>query len=90
MGTKQKPGAFDCYGKAADDEPLFVLRAKDPAAPAAIQAWIVARLACGVSKDGEIERLKEAMQCVHAMSVWHHQNVVMPAWAGIESGDEDD
>jgi hypothetical protein len=28
-----------CLNKAADDEPIFVLRAKDPCAPAAILAW---------------------------------------------------
>ena len=28
-----------CFNKAADDEPLFVLRANDPLAPAAVAAW---------------------------------------------------
>ena len=36
-----------CLNKAADDEPLFVLRATDPAAPAAIRAWIEERIAIG-------------------------------------------
>ena len=39
MGTKNDPGKFDCHAKAADDEPLFTLRAKDPIAPALIEAW---------------------------------------------------
>jgi hypothetical protein len=28
-----------CLNKAADDEPIFVLRGKDPVTPAAIRAW---------------------------------------------------
>ena len=39
MATKANPGEFDCYGNAADDEPLFVLRANDPYAPNAIRHW---------------------------------------------------
>ena len=34
--TKNEPGKFDCHAKAADDEPLFTLRAKDPIAPAMV------------------------------------------------------
>lgn len=40
MGTKSEPGRFDCYGKAKDDEPIFVLLARDPAAPKLIRAWV--------------------------------------------------
>lgn len=39
MGTKANPGKFDCYAKAADDEPLFVLRAKDPTAKHLVCVW---------------------------------------------------
>lgn len=28
-----------CLGKAADDEPIFVLRANDPCAPAIVRRW---------------------------------------------------
>ena len=37
--TKNEPGKYDCYAKAADDEPLFTLRAKDPVAPYLVMAW---------------------------------------------------
>ena len=37
--TKNNPSKFDCHVKAADDEPLFTLRAKDPIAPAMIEIW---------------------------------------------------
>lgn len=29
MGTKNNPGAFDCYANAEPDEPMFVLLARD-------------------------------------------------------------
>ena len=43
MGTKNNPGNFDCYAKLADDEPYFVLRAKDPIAPFLVGAWRMMR-----------------------------------------------
>ena len=39
MGTKANPGKFNCYAKAADDEPIFVLRAKDALAPDVVRYW---------------------------------------------------
>lgn len=47
MSTKQDAGPFDCYAKLFDDEPYFVLRAKDPDAPAIVEAWAQRRLAHG-------------------------------------------
>jgi hypothetical protein len=39
MGTKRNPGAFDCHAAALPDEPLFILLARDPAAPHLVKAW---------------------------------------------------
>lgn len=39
MGTKNKPGVFDCYDAAEDDEPMFVLLARDPDAPDRVEEW---------------------------------------------------
>lgn len=47
MGTKRNPGKFDCYAKLADDEPFFVLRAKDPVAPMLVMAWRALRSGSG-------------------------------------------
>lgn len=50
-----------CLTKAADDELVFVLRAKDPAAPAAIRAW--AEAAKGVHESDKVSRaLDEAVE----------------------------
>lgn len=39
MGTKNKPGVFDCYIDAEDDQPMFVLLAGDPDAPNTVEEW---------------------------------------------------
>lgn len=43
MATKNEPGQYDCYKKAAEDEPLFTLRAKDPIAPYLVEIWHATR-----------------------------------------------
>lgn len=43
MGTKNNPAPFDCYDAAEPDEPMFVLLARDGAAPLTVEAWIRAR-----------------------------------------------
>lgn len=43
MGTKNNPGLHDCYAKAAPDEPIFTLRAKDPSAPYLVMMWEASR-----------------------------------------------
>lgn len=68
-----------CINKAKDDEWTFVLLARDPAAPAAILAWVQERVRLGRNSldDGQIS---EALACAQAMSVWrenltrHHSN----------------
>ena len=45
MGTKADPGRYDCHAAAADDEPMFVLRANDPLAPDLVRAWAARYLA---------------------------------------------
>jgi hypothetical protein len=43
MGTKNEPGAYDCYAKLGPDEPYFLLRAKDPVAPYLTMMWAASR-----------------------------------------------
>lgn len=63
MGTKNKPGDFDCYANAAPDEPMFVLLGRDPMAPFLVRVWADAR-----EKSGEDSRkVKEARDCADAM-----------------------
>ena len=77
MGTKANPGQFDCYAAAADDEPLFVLRANDPLAPALVHEWAnryesakVRELGGVVHNRTGLEKSDEARVCAHAMRLW--------------------
>ena len=63
MGTKNKPGAFDCYANAADDEPMFILLARDKHAPALVWLWATLRELDGESAD----KVKEARDCAQSM-----------------------
>jgi hypothetical protein len=72
MGTKLNPGAFDCYAKAADDEPMFVLLARDPLAPLVVQKW--ATLAKG--KGADLAKVKEANACAEQMRKWRKEHSV--------------
>jgi hypothetical protein len=82
MGTKQNPGAFDCYANAADDEPMFVLLARDKHAPTLVWLWAVLR-----ELDGENpEKVAEARLCVAEMMAWakaHNRKVVGIGHAGL-------
>jgi hypothetical protein len=39
MGTKNNPGPYDCLAKAEDDEPIFVLLARDPIGAEMVALW---------------------------------------------------
>lgn len=39
MGSKNQPGAFDCYAKAEPDEPQFQLLGRDNSAPRLVRQW---------------------------------------------------
>jgi len=71
MGTKNNPGAYDCYEKAEPDEPMFVLLARDPVAPNCVRAWINHVRATG---DLSEEKAAEALACADAMEVWRKKN----------------
>ena len=77
MGTKSKPGEFDCYAKAGDNEPIFTLRAKDPVAPETIEHWLAARRREQIGQPvGEHEHYREvrrhsaAIACMDDMRNW--------------------
>ncbi len=71
MGTKNQPGAFDCYANAHPDEPMFVLLGRDPAAAAIVRLWTSLRERLG-EKDQAM--LTEATSCANAMEVWAREH----------------
>lgn len=70
MGTKSNPGKYDCYAKAAPDEPLFTLLARDKHAPEVIKFWASLKI-----KDGENpNKISEALDCAEHMRDWRATN----------------
>jgi len=59
--TKNNPGKFNCYEKAAPDEPLFTLRAKDQVAAAFVRAW---RLVRAGEIDDAMDQIEDAFEAL--------------------------
>lgn len=57
-----------CLNRASDGERLFVLLARDPAAPVAIRAWIAERLRLGKNTPSD-EQIREAFECASLMEL---------------------
>ena len=75
MGTKSRPGEFDCHNTAEADEPVFTLRARDVQAPRLIRDWIRRRrqlrpAAAEPDPAREERKLREAEACALAMEDW--------------------
>lgn len=66
MGTKEKPGKFDCYENAERDEPMFVLLARDPLAPILVRLWADLR----EHAAGNPSKVFEARTCAIDMEKW--------------------
>ena len=66
MGTKENPAKFDCYSRAEDDEPMFVLLARDPFAPMLVRLWAEMR---GLA-DPDSLKPQEANDCAEEMEQW--------------------
>lgn len=65
MGTKEKPGAYDCLTKAEPDEPIFVLLGRDPTAAFVVLEWALLREHLGQTSK---EQIDEARECAGKMA----------------------
>lgn len=77
MATKKNPGQFDCYANALPDEPMFILLARDPAAPFLVRAWAERREAevrAGIRTAADMEMVGEAEECASQMAEWRKRN----------------
>lgn len=70
MGTKAQELESGCFAKAADDEPLFVLRAQDAIAPHIVRTWAQGARAAGVNEA----KVVEAEQLAARMEQWQNEN----------------
>lgn len=59
-----------CLNKAADDEPVFLLRAQDRLAPATVRDWCERARRAGDTPD---EKVNEAGAVAIAMERWQEQ-----------------
>lgn len=69
MGTKNNPGAFDCYTNAEPDEPMFILLGRDRHAPRLVEWWAQLR-----ENEGEDPaKVTEARECAQNMRVFREE-----------------
>jgi len=61
-----------CLNNAKDDEMIFVLLARDPAASVAIRCWIHERLRIGLNKAEDMQIIN-ARKCVDFMDKQRNQ-----------------
>ncbi len=72
MGTKNEPGAYDCYANAEPDEPMFVLLARDDRAPSLVDEWADISEGRGTNPA----KVTEARACADAMRAWRKANLL--------------
>ena len=79
MGTKLNPGDFDCYSNALNDEPMFVLLARDEKSPSIVRYWAQKykeeKEKASIKKRLTVEQYKkfnEALDCADAMDTWRN------------------
>jgi hypothetical protein len=60
-----------CLGKAADDEPVFILRAQDKLMPVALSVWIQEAAAYIGHDHPKVLEAKELLDKVHRWGATH-------------------
>jgi hypothetical protein len=71
MGTKNEGDR--CYDAALDDEPMFVLLARDPSAPALVRQWAAIRrvdIEAGTRPESDRAQVEEAERLADRMKTW--------------------
>lgn len=68
MATKQEElnNSQSCFNKAAHHEPIFVLRATDPLAPAVVGHWAYLVAGTGLHSDNDIVSAQKAAKEMRA------------------------
>ena len=77
MGSKNEPGAYDCYANAEPDEPMFILLARDISAPDVVEKWAEDRMRAivlGLKPRSDLPMVDEAQQCARNMRAWRAAN----------------
>ena len=72
MSTKRE--GIKCYENAADDEPLFVLRAQDVLAPEIVREWAFRAAAAGVPAQ-KVEQARRDADAMEDYQTTHRKKV---------------
>lgn len=71
-----------CLSKAENEEMVFVLLSRDPAASIAVRAWIEARLAMGKNTSGDAQ-IQEAQRVVEEMQRQYTKRILGKVGASL-------
>ncbi len=77
MATKQNPGKYDCYRNAEQNEPMFILLARDASAPSVVECWARERaeaIATNRKPPSDVRMVVEAFDCAAEMRAWRTAN----------------
>jgi hypothetical protein len=77
MGTKANEMINGCFAKAMDDEPMFVLLARDQQAPTRVRDWATRRkadISMGLKPETDMAMVDEAFECADRMEAWREEN----------------
>lgn len=77
MGTKLTELRDGCFHRAMDDEPMFVLLARDPSAPNLVRQWAQKReldINEGRKPASDMVMVQEARDAADRMEAWREQN----------------
>lgn len=77
MGTKLEELRNGCFAAAMDDEPMFVLLARDPDAPRVIRNWAMQRedeIERGQRPNSDRAKVMEARKTADKMDDWRKAN----------------
>lgn len=91
--TQELSDPTSCLNKARPDEILFVLLARDAAAPVAIESWVAERLRLGKNQPADAQ-ITEALAAADAMreqqdaAAWaSHRGLSMREQEAFEGGE---
>lgn len=77
-----------CWNKGREDERMFVLLARDQAAPVAIRAWAAERIRLGKNAAGD-PQIVEALDCAARMDDERQRVDHRPHGGGMAGHDDD-
>lgn len=77
MGAKLTELRDGCFARAMDDEPMFVLLARDASAPKKVREWATQRkadISMGRKPASDMAVVDEAFETANKMEAWRETN----------------